>query len=76
MNCIKIDRNGEKCLKMNSRKNRNYQRINNLIIEAFIDLCKKESADSISVSMLCKKLILTEQLFIITLKTYGKLLKS
>lgn len=39
---------------MNKQKNKNYQRINNIIINSFIALCKEEGAKSISVSMLCK----------------------
>ncbi|MGN1294804.1 MAG: TetR/AcrR family transcriptional regulator [Bacilli bacterium] len=36
-------------------KNKNYQRIEKLIIDTFIDLCKNKKSDSITVSMICKE---------------------
>lgn len=38
-----------------NEKNKNYQRIDKLIVDSFIYLCKVESTNNISVSMLCKK---------------------
>ncbi|MGM9858913.1 MAG: TetR/AcrR family transcriptional regulator [Bacilli bacterium] len=37
------------------KKNRNYQRIDKLIIDAFIEMCKKEKTNDITVSSLCDK---------------------
>lgn len=36
-------------------RNRNYQRIDRLIVDSFITLCKKEQTPNISVSMVCKE---------------------
>ncbi|MGM9873852.1 MAG: TetR/AcrR family transcriptional regulator C-terminal domain-containing protein [Bacilli bacterium] len=36
-------------------KNKNYQRLDKLIIDSFISLCQNIKADTITVSMICKK---------------------
>jgi len=50
---IFIDNNG-KLIQMKEGKNRNFQKINNKIIQAFCDLIKNHSENDISITELCK----------------------